>query len=184
MTLERQQQPSELERVSGSGSHCHLPVCGQGNRRNWRHILHSATSKAAFPRYIQDIAPTQRRTIEDYLSRIRAQLTRVLDGQGIPRPEAWIPTSRAVYTALTTIDIALEELRPRYMQGYGEVPPELATELEGISGELRGLVARLNRYLIEDAGQDLHQRLERLEQTSGEWNSWPKSNALSRSVGS
>jgi len=68
------------------------------------HILHSAASKAAFPRYIQDITPTQRRTIEDYLSRIRAQLARVLDGQGIPRPEAWVPTSRAVYTALTTID--------------------------------------------------------------------------------
>jgi GTP-binding protein EngB required for normal cell division len=131
-------------------------------------ILHSSASKAAFPRYIQDITPTQRRTIEDYLSRIRAQLTRVLDGQGIPRPEAWVPTSRAVYTALTTIDIALEELRPRYMKGYGEVAPELATELEGISGELRGLVARLNRYLLEDAGEDLRQRLERLVQTSGE----------------
>ncbi len=131
-------------------------------------ILHCAASKAAFPRYIQDITPTQRRTIEDYLFRIRAQLARVLDGQGIPRPEAWVPTSRAVYTALTTIDIALEELRPRYMQGYGEVAPELATELEGISGELRGLVERLHRYLIEDAGQDLRQRLERLEQTSGE----------------
>jgi GTP-binding protein EngB required for normal cell division len=131
-------------------------------------ILHSAASKAAFPRYVQDITPTQRRTIEDYLSRIRAQLTRVLDGQRIPRPEAWLPTSRAVYTALTTIDIALEELRPRYMQGYGEVAPELATELEGISGELRGLVERLNRYLMEDAGQDLRQRLARLEQTSGE----------------
>jgi GTP-binding protein EngB required for normal cell division len=132
------------------------------------HILHSAASKAAFPRYVPDITPTQRRTIEGYLSRIRAQLARVLDGQGIPRPEAWVPTSRAVYTALTTIDIALEELRPRYMQGYGEVAPELATELEGISGELRGLVERLNRYLMEDAGQDLRQRLERLEQTSGE----------------
>jgi GTP-binding protein EngB required for normal cell division len=132
------------------------------------HILHSAASKVAFPRYIQDITPTQRRTIEDYLSRIRAQLARVLDGQGIPRPEAWVPTSRAVYTALTTIDIALEELRPRYMKGYGEVAPELATELEGISGELRGLTERLNRYLMQDAGQDLRQRLERLEQTSGE----------------
>ncbi|MGB7729186.1 MAG: dynamin family protein [Candidatus Acidiferrum sp.] len=132
------------------------------------HILHSAASKAAFPRYVQDITPTQRRTIEDYLSRIRAQLARVLDGQGITRPGAWVPTSRAVYTALTTIDIALEELRPRYMQGYGEVTPELATELEGISGELRGLVERLNRYLMEDTRQDLRQRLERLEQTSGE----------------
>ena len=131
-------------------------------------ILHSASSKAAFPRYIQDITPMQKRTIEDYLSRIRAQLTRVLDGQGIPRPGAWVPTSRAVYTALTTIDIALEELRPRYMQGYGEVASEVATELEGISAELRGLVERLNRYLMEDTGQDLRKRLERLEQTSGE----------------
>jgi GTP-binding protein EngB required for normal cell division len=131
-------------------------------------ILHSAASKAAFPRYIEDVTPTQRRTIEDYLARIRAQLARVLDGQGIPRPEAWVPTSRAVYTALTTIDIALEELRPQYMKGYGELTPELAMELEGISGELRGLVERLNRYLMQDAGQDLRQRLQRLEQTSGE----------------
>jgi len=118
-------------------------------------FLHSAASKAAFPRLHPRHYPTQRRTIEDYLARIRAQLARVLDGQGIPRPEAWVPASRAVYTALTTIDIALEELRPRYMRGYGEVAPELATELEGISGELRGLTERLNRYLMQDAGQDL-----------------------------
>jgi GTP-binding protein EngB required for normal cell division len=131
-------------------------------------VLYSAASKAAFPRYIQDITPTQRRTIEDYLARIRAQLARVLDGQAIPRPAAWVPASRAVYTGLTTIEIAVEELRPQYMKGYGELPPELATELEGISGELFGLVERLNRYLMQDAGQDLRQRLQRLEQTSGE----------------
>jgi len=131
-------------------------------------ILSSASSKAAFPKYVEDIASTQRRTIEDYLARIRAQLVRVLDGQGIARPEAWIPSSRAVYTSLTVIDIAVEELRPSYMRGYGEVPPELATELEGISGELRGLVARLNQYLLMGAGQDLKNRLARLEQTSDE----------------
>jgi len=28
-------------------------------------ILYSAASKAAFPRYIEDVTPTQRRTIED-----------------------------------------------------------------------------------------------------------------------
>lgn len=131
-------------------------------------VLNAATSKAAFPQYILDITPVQQRTIEDYLARIRAQLARVLDGQGIPRPAAWCPASRAVSTSLTVIDIAVEELRPRYMRGYGELPPELATELEGISGELRGLVSRLNRYLLQDAGQDLRQRLARLEQTSGE----------------
>lgn len=131
-------------------------------------ILHSAATKAAFPKFIQDVNSAQRRTIGDYLARIRAQLARVLDGQGIPRPEAWIPASRAVYTSLTVIDIAVEELRPQYIRGYGEVPPELATELEGISGELRGLVARVNQYLLQGAGQDLKNRLQRLEQTSSE----------------
>jgi GTP-binding protein EngB required for normal cell division len=54
------------------------------------------------------------------------------------------------------------------MHGYGEVAPELATELEGISGELRGLVARVNQYLMQGAGQDLRNRLQRLERTSDE----------------
>jgi len=132
------------------------------------HVLNAAASKAAFPKFIEDVTPAQRRTIEDYLARIRAQLTRVLDGQGLPRPEATIPASRAVFTALLTIDIAVEELRPPHMRGYGDVPPALVTELEGICGELRGLVSRVNQYLLQDAGQDLRTRLERLERTTAE----------------
>ena len=132
------------------------------------HVLSSTASKAAFPKYLGDISASQRRTLEDYFARIRAQLERVLEGQGIPRPEATIPASRAVYTALLTIDIAVEELGPSYMRGYGDVPPELVTELEGICGELRELVSRVNQYLLQDAGQDLRKRLERLEQTSAE----------------
>jgi GTP-binding protein EngB required for normal cell division len=131
-------------------------------------LLNSAASKAAFPKFIDDVTPTQRRTIEDYLARIRSQLTRILDGQGIQRPEATIPASRAVFTALLTIDIAVEELGPSYMRGYGDVSPELVTELEGICGELRGLVSRVNQYLLQDAGQDLRTRLERLEGTTAE----------------
>lgn len=132
------------------------------------HVLNAAASKAAFPKYLKDISASQKRTLEDYFARIRAQLERVLDGQQIPRPEATVPASRAVFTILLTIDIAVEELRPSYMRGYGELSPELATELEGICGELRQLVSRVNQYLLQDAGQDLRKRLERLEQTSAE----------------
>ncbi len=63
-------------------------------------ILGASASKAAFPRYSGDIAPAQRRTIEDYIARIRAQLIRVLDGQGIRREKSQIPTSRAVHVTL------------------------------------------------------------------------------------
>lgn len=132
------------------------------------HVLNAAASKAAFPKYLGDISASQKRTLEDYFARIRAQLERVLDGQQISRPDATVPASRALFTILLTIDIAVEELRPSYMRGYGELSPELVTELEGICGELRQLVSRVSQYLLQDAGQDLRKRLERLEQTSAE----------------
>jgi GTP-binding protein EngB required for normal cell division len=126
-------------------------------------ILNIASSKAEFPRYSGDVAPAQRRTIEDYVSRIRAQLVRVLDGQGIPREKPFIPASRAIHVALGAIDIAVEELKPEYMRGYGDLTEAAATELNGIVGELRGLVSKLDRYLAEGVGQDLQVRLKRLE---------------------
>ena len=128
-------------------------------------ILNSSASKAAFPRYVLDITPAQRRTIEDYISRIRAQLLRVLDGQGIYREPPSIPASRAVHVDLGSIDIALYELKPRYMRGYGSVPEDLAGEVEGIVGELQGLVGKLNRFVLDRADQDFKARLERLSET-------------------
>jgi GTP-binding protein EngB required for normal cell division len=131
-------------------------------------ILNVAASKAAFPRYSGDIAPAQRRTIEDYISRIRAQLVRVLDGQGVPREPPSIPASRAIHVNMGAIDIAVEELKPQYMRGYGDVSETVATELNGIVGELRSLVSKLDRYLAEGVGQDLQLRLQRLEQKSND----------------
>jgi GTP-binding protein EngB required for normal cell division len=132
------------------------------------HILSVSTSKAAFPKYHLDITPAQRRTIEDYIARLRAQLARVLDGQGIPKSNASIPARRAVCATLAFVDLAVEELKPKYMRGYGEVPPDVAVELEGIVGELQGLVSRFDRYLLQTEGEDLKARLLRLEQTSDE----------------
>jgi GTP-binding protein EngB required for normal cell division len=133
-------------------------------------VLNATASKAAFPRYSSDISPAQRRTIEDYIGRVRAQLVRVLEGQGIPREKPQIPASRSVHVMLGAVDIAVEELKPKYMRGYGEVPESVATELNGIAGELSGLVSRLDRYLSQGAGQDLKLRLERLGQAGNDLN--------------
>ena len=126
-------------------------------------ILNESVSLAAFPSYTSDIAPAQRKTIEDYIARVRARLIRVLEGQGISRQQPWVPTSRAINVRLAGIDIAAEELKPKYMRGYGGVSAATATELNGIAGELQGLVARLDQYLAGGAGQDFKERLQRLE---------------------
>ena len=131
-------------------------------------ILNIAASKAAFPKYIPDVSPGQRRTIEDYITRIRAQLRRILDGQGIPVEPAYIPAARGVRAALGSIEIAVEELKPKYMRGYGEVPAKVGLELNGIVGELEGLVSHVIRLLIDTTATDHKARLERLEQTSDE----------------
>jgi hypothetical protein len=111
--------------------------------------LHVATSNAAFPRFSSDVAPARRQRIENYIARLRAQLVRILDAQRIPREGPPIPASRAIRVALSAIDIAVEELKPRYMTGYGDLPEAAAAELNGIVGELRGLVSEFDRYLAE-----------------------------------
>lgn len=127
-------------------------------------VLNQSASKSAFPRYVSDIPASRRHTIEDYIARIRAQLKRVLEGQGIALPQPSISASHAAYVSLQFIDISVEELKPRYMRGYGEVPPNVSIELNGIVGELQGLISKLNQYLLR-GGEDLEQRLKRLEAT-------------------
>src|SRR5581483_7096976 len=130
--------------------------------------LHSSESKLAFPHYVSDLSAQQRRVIEDYIRRIRAQLIRVLDGQNIERPSADIPESRSLHASLTFIDIAAEELKPEYMRGYGEIPPAAAVELNGIAGELKGFVRQLDQFLMRGGKEDLQKRLDSLEHTGDE----------------
>ncbi len=131
-------------------------------------ILNATSAKAAFPRYSTDITPAQRRTMEDYIARVRAQLVRVLGGQRIVPEKSSIPATRAVHVILGAIDIAAEELKPKYMKGYGAIPENVATELNGIVGELSSLVGRFGRYVSEGVGEDLKARLERLEQAAND----------------
>ncbi|MFZ0004520.1 dynamin family protein [Methanoregula sp.] len=126
-------------------------------------ILYESSSKTAFPEYVMDLTPAQQKTIEDYITRIRARLVQVMEGQGIGSSKPGIPVSRAVHARLYTIDIAAEELKPQYMMGFGNIPDSTATELNGIAGELQALVSRLGQYLNQGTGQDFRERLQRLE---------------------
>ena len=127
--------------------------------------LNISASTLAFPQYVSDLGPAERRTIEDYIGRIRAQLVRALDGVRIERPQPSIPASRSLHALLTSISIAIEELKPKYMQGYGQVSSSVAVELRGIAGELDGLVRQLDQVVTRGKGQNLQERLERLEQS-------------------
>lgn len=126
-------------------------------------VLNASASKSPFPKYLSDISISQRRVIEDYIARFRAQLLRVLEGVQIPVPPAHISALHALHTSLTFIDIAVEELKPRYMRGYGELPANAQEMLNGIVAELDSLIRQLNTYLGAGLGSDFEKRLKVLE---------------------
>jgi GTP-binding protein EngB required for normal cell division len=132
-------------------------------------VLNQSASKAAFPRYQSEIPLAQRRTIEGYIARIREQLLRILDGQNIEKPAPRFSPVQAIHVDLTFIEVAAEELYPKYMRGYGPVPEAVATDLNGIAGELLGLVSKLDRYVLAGVGEDLKKRFDHLEKIENEF---------------
>ncbi len=110
-------------------------------------VLNSTASQSPFPKYVPDISPAQRKEIEDYIAGFRVRLVRVLDSTQIPLPIGGISALHSLKTTLSCIDIAVEELKPRYMRGYGELPPPAQEALNGIVTELNDLVRQFNSYL-------------------------------------
>ncbi len=127
-------------------------------------ILHAATSQSPFPRYIADITPAQIRVIEDHIRRLRSQLVRTLAWQQMRPAPPDIPATRAILSNLNFVDIAIEELKPHYMRGFGAVPDDAVSELNGVIHELRALISGMERYL-QEMNQDLEERLLQLERT-------------------
>lgn len=133
-------------------------------------ILNASAANSPFPKYTDDTSPVQRKVTRDYLSRIRAQLVRVLASLNIEHPGAKTSSVFAIHTILSFISISVEELKPKYMRGYGEVHQNAIPELNGISNELEAIVMELDSYLMRGLGQDFQGRLEKLEAVGDEIN--------------
>jgi GTP-binding protein EngB required for normal cell division len=121
-----------------------------------------AASNSPFGRYANDLAPAEQGLIKDYVARVRTQLLRMLEGQGLSPTPSRVGLRYSLLTRLGFVDIAIEELKPHYMVGYGAVAPEAETALNGIVEELHGTIRQLTRYLSVDRTEGLRARLERL----------------------
>jgi len=114
--------------------------------------LRVSSSRQAFPQYVTDVSPAQQRIIEDGIVRIRKHLISVLDIHRIERPVPSIPVSRFLHTMLSFVRISIEELRPRYMRGYGGLSPAAEQELNEIVSELLEASAEVHYYVGHELG--------------------------------
>jgi len=117
-------------------------------------ILSSSASKSPFPKYISDIPLTQRKRLEDGIARMRVQLLHVLESQGIEVELPSISAAYAIHSAMTFAQIAVEELAPKHMRGYGEVSQRAATELNHIVTRLLEQITELDRLVNDGTGAE------------------------------
>lgn len=124
--------------------------------------LNAAASKTVFPNYVNDVSPVQRKTIEDYISRVRGQLLQVLAAQSLAPEESRLSVAHSIHVNLTFVDIAIAELAPHHMRGYGPVSDQGAGDLNGIVAELQSAVKELTRYVSQPRGADFQERVQKL----------------------
>ena len=104
----------------------------------------------AQPRHVQDISPSQLLRIEKHIQLIREQMNKFLERFQITLPEPSTPSSWIVKTNLTSLDIALEDLYPQKMRGYGDMDSVAASELTQTVQEVRTQVSQLLQVLDQD----------------------------------
>jgi len=129
-------------------------------------ILNASESKSIFPKYVPDVSPAQVKLIRNYIARFRDQLARVMDGLGVVHEGAGCGSIHSIRITLTFVRIAVQEMAPHYLEGYGELRQSVVPQLQGLCAELEGLLERMGGFLAEGSTADLQARLERLQQTT------------------
>jgi hypothetical protein len=115
----------------------------------------AGASLSPFPRYIADLSPEEIDFVRERIATLRAQMVSFLRQRKIPLPDPTISAHHSILTSLGYIDIALEELKPRYLGGYGQVPqnivPALASEVEQLQAIVKQAVATLKQTAAHGA---------------------------------
>ena len=130
-------------------------------------ILNASESKTIFPKYRSDISPSPGQAD----SQLRGPLPRSTGARdGWLGHRSWgtpLQSLHSVRVTLGFVQIAVQEMAPRYLRGYGEVTENVAPQLQGLCAELEGLLKRLDASLAQGPSADLQARLQRLQQTGG-----------------
>ncbi len=131
-------------------------------------VLVTAGSASPFAECTQDSTPVHRKVIHDYLQRVREAMAHAMADLSLPRPA---PICGALWAArghISFASIAVAEMEPQGMRGYGALSEADAKAIDGVVAELNAALERLAAYLAKGPDADLQARLQKLEQTRDE----------------
>jgi GTP-binding protein EngB required for normal cell division len=130
-------------------------------------LLAHSLRTSAFSENVNDISPTEAKVVQDYFSRIRDTMLACLQENKIPLEFHRVSLRWALQTGIEFLHIAVAELGPKHLRGYGAINTPARESLEKIQRELKRLMDHVSAYLRQGLGRDLSQRLDRLEASPG-----------------
>ena len=129
-------------------------------------LLAQGQAPSPFSQYVNDLSPTEGRVVRDYFGRLRAQMLARLHEAGIPLDVRRTGLRWACLVNLIGLHIAVAEMGPERLRGYGPLPDAGRAQAVKVQQELTRLIDRVGTYLRQGLGRDLPERLARLEATS------------------
>jgi GTP-binding protein EngB required for normal cell division len=116
---------------------------------------------------VHDLSPTEAKVVEDYFARIRSTMVTCLEKHGIPIEAHRVGLRWSLQTSLITLSIAVAEVSPDRLRGYGEMDEAGRQEVLSIQQEIDRLLDRVSAYLSDRLGHNLPDRLARLDAAPG-----------------
>lgn len=130
-------------------------------------MLDRAGLESPFSESVPDLSPTEARVLRDYFARIRSAMLDLLRDCDIPLGVQRTSLRWAVQAHLAMAAVAVAELGPRQLEGYGALSAEGRERALRIGQELDRLVERAHAFLARRHGPALADRLARLGDAGG-----------------
>lgn len=109
-----------------------------------------------------DLSPVERRIALDYFARLREELLRVLETNDIDPPTQQTSLRWVLQTGLVGMQVAVDELGPSSLRGYGPLSAEGGIAAERLQQQLNRNIDQARRLLAQRSSVDLPNRLRNL----------------------
>jgi hypothetical protein len=124
--------------------------------------LGAEAGEMLFPSYVADAAPIQKKRTADYARRLRKTMSGFLERTGIPAQQANVSAIWSARTLLMSAQVAMADLEPQRLNGYGNLPDEDARELRALVAELASWLDQMEAYLAQGPDETIALRLRRI----------------------
>lgn len=126
----------------------------------------AAASESPFQRFTDDLSPVQKQMLIAFTRAAHVRMVGALSRLGVPAPRPSGSARASARTTLTFAEVALQEVEPSRLRGYGALSSEAEAAIERMLADLTATLSGVREFLAEPSDDDLGARIARLDEKS------------------